>query len=143
MSMLDFLRGKASERKLRLFACACDRQIGLLLNDPERRRAVKRAEQYADSNATDHDLEEVWAIARYAGINAARAPGQVAMVQEAAALINSAADAAWVGDLVAGIGDRHSSDFNRWYAWGGRPAVNPRYLSDCPAGYIEQQRQTD
>jgi hypothetical protein len=46
MPMLEFLRGKASDRKLRLFACACCRsvspQVGFDL------KAVRVAEDYAD-----------------------------------------------------------------------------------------------
>ena len=45
--MLAFLRGKASDRKLRLFACACYRSIQHLLPDLRARRAVFQAEGHA------------------------------------------------------------------------------------------------
>jgi hypothetical protein len=45
--MLEYLRGKASERKLRLFACACVRRAWHLLTDAGR-QAVEAAEAYAD-----------------------------------------------------------------------------------------------
>src|SRR5215469_5889428 len=52
--MLEFLRGKASERKLRLFSVACCWRIGELLNE-EGKRAVKAAEGYADGQIdADH-----------------------------------------------------------------------------------------
>jgi hypothetical protein len=56
-SMLVFLEeGRASERKLRLFACACVRRIWGQLKDPRSQRAVEVAERYADSQC---ELEEM------------------------------------------------------------------------------------
>jgi len=46
--MLQFLRGSVSERKLRLFACACVRRGWHLPIDGRCRRAVDVAERYAD-----------------------------------------------------------------------------------------------
>jgi hypothetical protein len=46
--MLLHLRGRGSNRKLRLYACACCRRFWPLLRDERGRRAVEVAEQYAD-----------------------------------------------------------------------------------------------
>ncbi len=47
-AMLEFLGRRASERKLRLFGCACCRRIWHLLSDERKRNAVEHAEAYAD-----------------------------------------------------------------------------------------------
>jgi hypothetical protein len=46
--MLHFVQGKASERKLRLFACAWCRRLWHLLPDERSRRALETGEQYAE-----------------------------------------------------------------------------------------------
>ena len=54
--MLEYLRGKASDRKLRLFACAVCRRAWDTLTPRRIRRAVELGEEYADGHATVLDL---------------------------------------------------------------------------------------
>lgn len=60
-SMSEFVRngGKASDRKLRLFAVACCGDIWSLLRDDRSRAAVKIAEEYADGLVTEAEMTEI------------------------------------------------------------------------------------
>src|SRR4051812_25177455 len=51
--MLEFLRGKASDRKLRLFAVACCRRVWHLFDHDDCRNAVDIGDRYADGQASD------------------------------------------------------------------------------------------
>jgi hypothetical protein len=64
--MLEFLRHKASDRKLRLFAVACCRRVWSLLSDKYSRQALKIAERYADANVSKEKLGFAWGDARRA-----------------------------------------------------------------------------
>jgi hypothetical protein len=55
--MLEFLCGKASERKLRLFAVACCRRELHFVENEQWQRALETAEQYADWLVHDGELE--------------------------------------------------------------------------------------
>lgn len=57
--MLRFVRGKVSDRKLRLFAVACCRRIEYLFVSWHQRQSIEIAERYADGFATDAELEAV------------------------------------------------------------------------------------
>lgn len=54
--MLEHLRGKTSDRKMRLFACACCRRVWHLLDDERSRCAVEIAEKHFDSHCADLGL---------------------------------------------------------------------------------------
>ena len=55
--MLDHLRGRVSDRKLRLFAVACCRRVPHLLTGRRHQAAVDVAERFAEGMATGEDFE--------------------------------------------------------------------------------------
>jgi len=62
--MLELLRKKPSDRKLRLCACACSRRITPNpLDDPSILAAVEVAEQFADGLASEHERAEAHELA--------------------------------------------------------------------------------
>jgi hypothetical protein len=76
--MLEFLRGKAGDRKLRLFVCAFCRSLDNVFADADCYHAVKVAERFADGLASREELREVceaarlvWAASNWAGMLAA------------------------------------------------------------------------
>lgn len=57
LPMLEFIRGNVSDRKLRLFACACTQAVReLLWVDFYSQLALQRAEEHADGQASVEDL---------------------------------------------------------------------------------------
>ena len=61
--MLEFVRGRVSERKLRLFACACCRRAWHLLADERSRQAVEFAERLGEW--PDRPVDDEWRAIRY------------------------------------------------------------------------------
>src|SRR4051794_27605778 len=62
--LLGFLSGRASERKWRLFACACCRRIWDLVWEDEPRAAVEAGEALADGLLDQQTLEQARLAAR-------------------------------------------------------------------------------
>jgi hypothetical protein len=61
--LLEFLKGKATNRKLRLFAVGCCHLIWSNLTTHRSRRAVELAELYADGLASEADLHRARSMA--------------------------------------------------------------------------------
>jgi hypothetical protein len=61
--MFQSVRGRATDRKMRLFACACCRAVWHWLDDDRSRRAVEVAELFADGAATPAQLTAAWSDA--------------------------------------------------------------------------------
>jgi hypothetical protein len=98
--MLKHVRGRATPRKLRLFAVACCRSVWDLLDDPVFRQTVETAERFADGEATEADLEAAraaaWeATADAAGGAAGDAAWGVSLADAWGAAMQAAGNAAW------------------------------------------------
>src|SRR5262245_2329759 len=58
--MLRFLRGRISDRKLRLFAVACCRRVAHINTHPGAAPAVEAAEQFADGRIGERERLQAW-----------------------------------------------------------------------------------
>jgi hypothetical protein len=56
--MLEFLKGKGSERKVRLFVVALARSLWEKIDRQDMRQAIKMAESFADGQATAEQLDQ-------------------------------------------------------------------------------------
>jgi hypothetical protein len=102
--MLEYLQGRTSDRKLRLFAVACCRRIWHLLTAERSRRAVEAAERVADGISGLAELEPFWVehddfplhsdeeVPSYAAIYAGRESAWLAACDVPA---NAASEEAW------------------------------------------------
>jgi hypothetical protein len=77
LQMLRSLRGRGSDRKLRLFACACCRLVQGMLTE-HHLRAVAVAEQFADGAGSGYELRQARKAARFAEGATISAPREAA-----------------------------------------------------------------
>ena len=92
MKRLKGVQQRFTQRKLRLFVCACSRSIWGVLVDERSRRAVEVAEEYADGRATREQLKAAKEAASKAEEKAARLAEKTHDDYP-----HSAATAAWLG----------------------------------------------
>jgi len=83
--MLSFLRKRTSERKLRLFACACCGRVAKQLNRFAR-KSLRVAEQYADAKVSSEKLRFAWQDARRASQAVYREAREVPETSEGVAM---------------------------------------------------------
>jgi hypothetical protein len=112
--MLAFLASKTSDRKRRLFACACVRRLWHLLYEPSR-ASVETSERYADGLASRKKLtkarmaaQEVLLRASTSDIGWPRAAKDAARdaVKVAATELDDGTDLAWLGSYRYEDGNR-------------------------------------
>lgn len=120
-TMLRFLRGEASGRKLRLFAVACCRNVWDLLSDQRSRDAAELAERFANGQATEMERssDQIAAEAAVAALypaheDYAASDAAIAVSEDASADIN--ADAAAFTAAEAADTDDDPTDETIWVA---------------------------
>jgi hypothetical protein len=99
--MLDFLRGRASDRKLILFGCACARRVWLLLGGGPDMGLVERFESYADGQTGREDLAAALALPRY--LTGAAPAHELALADPASAV-------RWAVQTLAAVVYRHNAE---------------------------------
>jgi hypothetical protein len=133
--LFRFVAGSASERKLRLFACAAARRVLHMLGPECFRRAVEVSERFADGLANAAELREAEVTARHSadhmerggisGWNAARTAAMTAWVSALAGAERAATHAA-DADLVREVFDNPFQPVTldpSWLAWEGGAVV--------------------
>jgi hypothetical protein len=152
--MLEFLRGKVSDRKLRLFAVACCRRVSALIKDEPFRTAVRAAELFADSMVTKEQMYEARnaAIPAFVQLHGGEDEAPAAALSAAAIpapkksffeqLLDAFDDPWWEDELDKGDPHGPAVVTARHAAWAAARAQGQRPFSGSPGEMAEQREQT-
>ncbi len=132
-AMMHFASGQTDARRLRLFACACCRQVWNRFIDPHTVGVVAVAEAFADGKVSEAAFARIRERARAAVARAeqAHAPGVPPyLVHVARAAAHACADDIGTGAMAARVAALHAvSDF---------PLLDPNYASELSAEYRDE-----
>ena len=104
--MLEFVRGKVSDRKVRLFACVCCRSFLSFVANEHCRKAIKIAERFADGEVGGARLSAAWGSARRSFQTSRRShrlehtPQQEALWAIALTLEDNLVESVWLGTTI-------------------------------------------
>jgi hypothetical protein len=136
--LLELLRGKAGDRALRRFACACVRRVWPLLAEESSRAAVVVAERYADGLAGADELSTACGAASRTALDVESRPraGAAAPFAElcAAYAARGAASSFRWGDILPDYPDAWAADAAAWAAVGRTGAAGPRAWAAARTG---------
>src|SRR5262245_47064577 len=123
-AMLAHVLDTASPRKLRLFVCACARQLWDQFRDERSRRGIEVSERFADGLAPEEERQAAWAAAVEARAAATWDATREAIAAAWTALTDAAVGATRVIDDVARVHARRAAlDAARKGLWRAVPAT--------------------
>ncbi|HVS39661.1 MAG TPA: hypothetical protein VMS17_29155 [Gemmataceae bacterium] len=151
--MLEFLRGKVSDRKVRLFAVACCRRVWPLVKDDRFRAAAQAAELFADGIITKEDMIQArsTALAVFVKLRGGEDEAPAATLSAAAIpappksfekqFLDVFADPWWEDELDKGDPHGPAVVTARHTAWAVAQAQGQRPLADSTGAKAEQREQ--
>jgi hypothetical protein len=124
--MLAWLRGRLSERKLRLFVCACCRRLPHVMEDGRNVVAVEAEELYADGLVPKREVRKARKAARLGWLSSFEAFDEAVLAVQASPLWTTPARQRELADVlreVAGNPFRPLMLRYAWRAWQGGTVV--------------------